>query len=90
MVYVDPLYSNGWVLRGTQIRNCHLFADTLEELHAFATKIGMKRAWFQAEDRLPHYDLTPKRREHAVLLGAREVSRRELVEFMRSHQKVIR
>jgi len=24
-----------------------MFADTLEELHEFAQKIGMKREWFQ-------------------------------------------
>ncbi len=49
-----------------------------------AALIGMKRSWFQNEARLPHYDLTPPRRAAAVSAGAREVTRRELVDFMRT------
>ncbi len=78
-VYVDPLCKNGWVLRGRTVRNCHLVADTEQELHDFAAKIGMKRAWFQA-GRVPHYDLTESRRARAVSMGAREITRREMVE----------
>ena len=53
---------------------CHLFADTLDELHAFAERIGLLRSWFQGD----HYDLTPKRRAAAVAAGALEVDRRAL------------
>jgi hypothetical protein len=56
-------------------RWCHMMADTEAELHEMADKIGMKRAWFQGD----HYDLTPKRRAAALLLGAVEVSSRDLV-----------
>lgn len=49
-----------------------MFADSLEELHEFAEKIGMKKAWFQ-DKKLPHYDLTAKRRQLALSLGAVEV-----------------
>jgi Protein of unknown function (DUF4031) len=51
-------------------------ADTLEELHTLAAKIGMKRRWFQ-NGRVPHYDLTPARREAALAAGAVFVSARE-------------
>ena len=53
-----------------------MYADSLEELHAFAAKLGLKRAWFQDDPRLPHYDLSPGRRRAAVALGAFEVDRR--------------
>lgn len=84
MVYVDPLMDHGWILRSTQVKSCHLFADTVEELHTFALKIGMRIEWFQNRPDLPHYDLTPDRRARAVRAGALEVTRRELVEFMRT------
>lgn len=56
--------------------SCHLSADAVDELHAFAARIGMRRAWFQAHPIMPHYDLTPKRRAAAVRLGAVETTRR--------------
>jgi hypothetical protein len=49
-----------------------MFADSEEELHEFANKIGMKSEWFQNK-KLPHYDLTVKRRQLALSLGAIEV-----------------
>jgi len=49
-----------------------MFADSEEELHEFAKTIGMKREWFQSK-KLPHYDLTIKRRQLAVSMGAIEV-----------------
>ena len=42
----------------------------LDELHALARAIGMKRAWFQSHPLMPHYDLTPARREAALAAGA--------------------
>lgn len=45
-------------------------ADDLDELHAFAARIGMKRAWFQPHPRHPHYDLTESRRKMAIEKGA--------------------
>lgn len=72
-VYVDPI--NKWTGRGLFAGgSCHLTGDTLEELHAFAERIGMRRAWFQRHRIAPHYDLTPKRRDAAVRLGAVELS----------------
>lgn len=74
-VYVDPVINYGWRLGPS----CHLYADTVEELHAFAAKIGMRRSWFQDREGFPHYDLTEKRREAAVRMGAVEETRREFV-----------
>jgi hypothetical protein len=64
-----------------------MFADTLEELHAMAGKIGMKRSWFQNHRLLPHYDLVPSRRAVAIRLGAVEVTdRRKLVELWQAQR----
>lgn len=65
---------------------CHMIADTLEELHAMAEAIGMRRAWFQPKS-FPHYDVSLTRRRLAVARGAVEVDRRQLVEIMRRIRK---
>lgn len=49
---------------------CHLVADTLDELHAFALQIGLKRAWFQEKASFPHYDVTTTVRLKAIQSGA--------------------
>lgn len=54
---------------------CHMFADTLAELHEMAAAIGMDRAWFQPLS-FPHYDVSLSRRALAVQRGAVEVDRR--------------
>lgn len=83
-VYVDALltYTAG-VYRGraaAQARRtgsrhghrwCHLLADSLAELHAFAEQLGLKKDWY----RRGHYDLVPPRRARALELGAIEVDR---------------
>lgn len=68
-VYVDELTLWSSKIRCFAKGSCHLTADTLDELHDFARKIGMKRVWFQ-DVRVPHYDLTPGRREAALAAGA--------------------
>jgi len=69
MVYVDRLLDHGWKLGPS----CHLTADTEQELHAFARRLGMRRYWFQvSRSGVPHYDLTERRRAKAVALGAKE------------------
>lgn len=65
---------------------CHMFADTIAELHEMADKIGMRRAWFQPLS-FPHYDVAKGRRAHAVRLGAIEVDRRQGFEIRRALRK---
>lgn len=68
-VYVDPAR---WPYRGQ--RYCHVWADTLEELHAAIGRVGMKRAWFQQPPKAswPHYDAGPHFRALLVRHGAIE------------------
>jgi hypothetical protein len=78
-IYVDPLMGHGLKLRGHAVHTCHLFSDTdVDELHAFAERIGMDRGWFH-DQRIPHYDLTPAPRHLAVSCGAIEVDLRHAV-----------
>jgi len=57
---------------------CHLTTDgDLEQLHDFAERLGLKRAWFQPHPLHPHYDLTATKRLKALALGAVFVPARE-------------
>ena len=73
MILVDRLrsYPSGYW--------CHMVTDSsLEELHGFALRLGLRREQFQRHERLPHYDLRPPLRERALALGAEAVSSKEL------------
>lgn len=83
-VYVDELRNWGW----SKGASCHLLADTPEELHAFAAKVGLLSGWFQRRASTPHYDLTAARRKRAVLAGAVELDRPQLVAKMREIRPV--
>ena len=72
-VYVDN-YQAAW--KGMKMS--HMMADTLDELHEMADKIGLKREWFQ-EHSQPHYDVSESKRQEAIVNGAIEMSARELV-----------
>lgn len=85
-VYVDSLLACIPNQQWRWNKSCHLIADTLDELHAFAARLGLRRAWFQSDARLPHYDLNESRRAKAVVLGAVEIDRKQLVEIMRSER----
>lgn len=58
---------------------CHLVADSLDELHAFAREIGLKREWFQASASYPHYDITLKTRSIAISKGANIGTRKQIM-----------
>ncbi len=61
---------------------CHMIADTEEELHEMASKIGMKRSWFQS-GRNNHYDVSLSRKKIAIENGAIVLNRREFVKKLR-------
>jgi hypothetical protein len=69
-----PVYTNG----------VHLVADSEEELHAFASLIGLKREWFQNTGRAashPHYDtIYSSKKKLAIKHGAIKIRPREILE----------
>ena len=79
-VYVD-LANNTW--KGKMWG--HMIADTLEELHELADKIGLKRKWLQDKGKhMPHYDVTRSKRELAIRAGAIEINRDKMGEFIKN------
>lgn len=62
---------------------CHLLADTVEELHAMAERIGLRRDWFQSHG-MPHYDICREKRQLAISAGAREIDRRHVGRLIRA------
>jgi len=50
----------------------HLFSSDLDELHAFAARLGLSRSWFQRPPKAswPHYDVTDAKRAEAIGRGA--------------------
>jgi hypothetical protein len=88
-VYVDDADTPGQVRSGPRVhrsRWSHLTADTQEELHAFAARLGLRRDWFQPGrprgDGTPspfwHYDVTAGKRTQAIRMGAVPTAWRDL------------
>lgn len=90
-VYVDDVRIPARVGR-FEAKWSHLTADTRGELHAFATRLGLKRSYFQdpmvngkpkatpgtLHAEMWHYDVTESKRLQAIRLGAVAVSWRDL------------
>lgn len=88
-VYVDELLrwpnAKGKFLGGS----CHLTADTLNELHRLAARIGMRRAWFQDHPLAPHYDLIASKRDAAIAAGAVFVPGKEQARRRRARREAM-
>lgn len=69
--------------RGHSARWCHMWSweNDVEELKAFALRIGLKLRWFQpgSYNNFPHFDLTGGKIKAAVDAGAVRRSLREWV-----------
>jgi Protein of unknown function (DUF4031) len=87
-VYVDEAL---WEHRGRMW--CHITADSVEELHAFASRLGIPRRAFQSRPGRPwvdHYDLPEEYRGQAVARGAVPLTFREAVGHMRERRTKMR
>lgn len=73
-VYVDTMRA-----RVGRLVMCHMIADSSEELHAMADRIGVARKWLQHPGTpREHFDICLAKRSKAVKAGAIEVTQREL------------
>lgn len=79
-VYVDDMRA-----RFGRMVMCHRVADTLDELHAMADRIGVARRWYQGPPtgRWPHYDIALSKRALAVAAGALPIRQRETLPVLR-------
>ena len=82
-----PVYIDKANLKFRNMIMCHMIADTEQELHDMALKIGMKKEWYQKNASFPHYDVCLMRKKVALSNGAIEVDRRTLVYKMREIRK---
>ncbi|CPW67278.1 Uncharacterised protein [Mycobacteroides abscessus subsp. bolletii] len=91
-VYVDDMRMPARVGR-LQARWSHLMADTDEELHAFAARLGLKRSWHQKPGTaISHYDVTDSGRQEALRLGAVPIGymSRESMDLIRRKRERLR
>lgn len=72
-VYVDDMFRVPMGQFG-RMKMSHMIAESLDELHEMADRLGLKRSWFQGD----HYDISMSVRARAVQLGAVEIGMREL------------
>lgn len=84
-VYVGNLE---WPFRNTVL--FHMVADTNEELHSMADKIGINRKWFQtgASHGINHYDICKSKKVLALQNGAVEMSDREIIKRFHVREKL--
>lgn len=82
-VYVDDMHKTPMGRYG-RMKMCHMIADTEEELHQMADKLGINRKWYQGPPKTinPHYDICSSKRAKAVQLGAKEITMREGVKIL--------
>ena len=62
----------------------HMVADSLDELHEMADKIGVNRRHFQDKPNKPHYDICKANKKKVIELGALEVDDRLIIEMFRN------
>ena len=79
------LYVDEPIWRWQGLQWAHLLADDIDELHRFASALGINLLSYQGPPRtsVPHYDLTAYERRRAIARGAIACSRDEIVAVLR-------
>jgi alkanesulfonate monooxygenase SsuD/methylene tetrahydromethanopterin reductase-like flavin-dependent oxidoreductase (luciferase family) len=62
-----------------RMKMCHMLADTDEELHAMADRIGVARKWWQSPEKTSgsHYDIALSKKALAIAAGAVAITWRQ-------------
>ena len=81
-IYVDDMYRSAMGRFG-RMKMSHMIADSDDELHAMADKIGVARKWFQGN----HYDISMSKRVEAIRHGAVPISLRELAQMVKEKRR---
>jgi allophanate hydrolase subunit 1 len=69
---------------------CHMLADSDEELHAMAARIGMKPEWHQKPGSVhSHYDISLGKRRLAIYFGAVEINRAQLGQILKRRREAL-
>jgi len=79
-VYIDDMYKYP-IGRFGRMKMSHLMADTEQELHDMANRIGIARKWCQHEglgQGHVHYDIAMSKRKLAISYGAVPITLREM------------
>jgi hypothetical protein len=87
-VYVDDSR-----IRWRGLEWSHLIADTTDELHAFAGRLGLERGLFHRRPERPwkdHYDIPEAQRRVAIGRGARPITSREAAVMLRAKRLALR
>jgi hypothetical protein len=73
-VYVDDMNA-----AYGRMKMCHMLADSDEELHAMADRIGVARKWWQSPAKTSgsHYDIALSKKALAIAAGAVEITWRQ-------------
>lgn len=73
-VYVDDMRANYG-----RLVLCHMLADSDQELHEMADKIGVNRKWWQSPEKTSgsHYDIALSKKALAIQYGAIEITWRQ-------------
>jgi len=69
---------------------CHMIADSDEELHAMAERIGVARRWHQKPGPGSHYDIALSKRALAVAAGALEITWRQAEAWGQAYRLAVR
>lgn len=86
-VYVDDMYKSPMGQLG-RMKMSHMIADTVDELHEMADKIGVARKHYQGPPVTinPHYDICHSKRASAIWHGAKEITMREAVDIIKAQR----
>lgn len=66
----------------------HLMADSIEELHCFASIIGLNIKWYQNR-RIPHYDIRGIMLRRALKNRAAVMTTKEMIQRWRTTHHIL-